>query len=226
MEISNYLSTIENEFSRLRGRSSLLSPLDWTEAEKWETDGIPLHIVLGAMGDGFKQFAAQQRKGEINSIRYFIPIVNQKFAEWKESQVGKNHDEEKSDMKDECFKTYTDDHTDVLEHIAARLKKSDDLPEPLRSAVVKLRGDILTLLHDAPQKQLSTNAIETRLCKLRVEFELSLIVSVAEDERAAIIRETKIEYDKIHLTNEALTKVCIRRLYQKFNLPELTLFAF
>lgn len=240
--MNNYLSTIENEFSRLRGRAVHLSPLDWHEAGKWETDGVPLHIVLGAMGDGFKKFAEKKSKGEISSIRYFIPLVNKSFAEWSELQVGKSSEvkpilrqipfTEESNMQSSAKQfSISDWAIEILDALVDALMPDSfarlniTLPEPLASAVAKLRGEILALLDDAGQKQLSAKEIEERLTALRAEFEVSLIVSVSDDERARIVEEVKAEYGKFTLMPDVEKRTLIFKLYKKFGLPKLTLYA-
>lgn len=242
----NYLSEIETEFTRLRGRTSQLSPLDWNQAQEWETKGIPLRIVLSAMGDGFKKHAEQKRKGEISSIRYFIPIINQQFAEWSESQVGKSPETsqpihrkmpfvEEENMQNSASKQsfqITDENVEILGNLATALmpeifeRQNITLPELLHATVVAVRGEILALLDDVTQKHLSSENVEIRLTDLRVRLETALIVSVSEDERAQIVKNVQAEYGKFHLMDGVQQKVLIRKLYQKFSLPELTLYAF
>lgn len=64
--------------------------MDWGLAAQWETNGIPLRIVLRAMDDALKKHADQKRKDSINSLRYFTPAVEREFADWQTSQVGKS----------------------------------------------------------------------------------------------------------------------------------------
>jgi hypothetical protein len=93
-EINNYLEQIESEYSRIRGKWSPLSPMDWTLAQKWEDSGIPLHIVLTAMSEVFRKFEGSKKGGKINSLSYFTQEVEKQFASWSESQVGKNTEAE------------------------------------------------------------------------------------------------------------------------------------
>jgi hypothetical protein len=238
--MSNYLSQIETEFSRGRGRSSQLSPLDWNLAQSWWDSGIPLHVVLGAMEELFRKHAEQKRKNPINSLRYFTSAVEQRFDDWKSTQVGKpifrnTASSEENTMQNSstiaAMTAQTDTNVQILDGIADNLMPDNfercriTLPEPLRSAVARLRGEVLALLDDAALKQKSTDDIEARLTELRAEFELSLIVSVSEEERARIINETKAEYGKFTVLPDVEHKVLIRKLYRKFSLPELTLYA-
>ena len=87
--MDNYLQEIENEYTRIRGKFSLLSPKDWALAQSWEEKGIPLRIVLKAMSECFRQFHAQKRTGLINSLSYFTQEVEKQFADWSKTRVGK-----------------------------------------------------------------------------------------------------------------------------------------
>jgi hypothetical protein len=99
----NYFESIESEFSRLRGKNSLLSPLEWQLVEQWENSEIPCRLVIDTMRKVFKN-----RSG-INSLRYFEPVVAAKFKSWKQSNpVDTQQDQaeptEDQNLKQEYFK--------------------------------------------------------------------------------------------------------------------------
>ena len=223
----NYLSQIETEFSTGRGRSSRLSPMDWHLAQSWWDSGIPLHVVIGAMTDAFNSHAKSGNKRPINSLRYFADAVEEKFENWNTSQIGKSTIFRKTDSDETMQNLQTvinDENIEILRAIADALPNIIS-PEPLCSAVANLRGELLALADDTAQKQLPSDEIEARLGKLRCEFEPSLIVSLSDDERTEIITRTRAEYDKFKLLPEAEQKVLMRKIYQRFGLPELTLYA-
>ncbi len=89
---ANFLESVEQEYSRIRGRWSPLGPLDWQLAAKWETDGVPLSVVIRAMETVHKKFQDSRRKDSINSLRYFEKQVDVEFGEWLSRQVGKSGD--------------------------------------------------------------------------------------------------------------------------------------
>lgn len=227
--MGNYLLEIETEYARGRGRPSRLSPMDWNLAQQWWDGGIPLHVVLGAMDAAFKSHAASDNKRPINSLKYFTGAVEEKFDQWKSNQVGKSPAVRRTipDL-DEIMKTLpaviTGENAAIVRAIADALPNCIEL-EPLASAIASLRGELHALADDTERQQLSGDAIETRLIALRVEFEPSLIVSASESERAAIIAQTRRDFGKFNLLPEAEHKVLIRKIYQKFGLPELTLYA-
>jgi hypothetical protein len=85
----NYFTEIEDEFARRRGKSLLISPMDWALVECWKNAGIPLHIVLRAINQAFDAYDARAHKHrKINSIFYCQPEVEATFAEYRHAQVG------------------------------------------------------------------------------------------------------------------------------------------
>lgn len=246
--MSSFLEQIENEFSRGREMPSRLSPLDWNLAQTWETRGIPLSLVLRAMGDVFKQNAVANQPKSIGTLRYFIPAVEKAFAGWQASQVGKaNHEAaqnvavggtvttqylatEKNYMQNSSFAAsiaYLNENIEILDNLQTILRPiAVALPELLQSAVVQTRSEILALINDAQAKQFSSDKIEAHLTELRAHLEIALIASVSDEERAKIIADVKTEYGKFHLLKDVEQKVLIRKLYNRYGLPELTLYAF
>lgn len=87
--MSNYLEEIEAEYSRIRGKWSPLSPIDWNLADTWQKKEIPLNIVLRAMSETWSKFEAKANKGIINTLRYFEPEVEAGFTAYNTAQVGK-----------------------------------------------------------------------------------------------------------------------------------------
>jgi hypothetical protein len=229
--LSNYLQEIEDNFSLGRGRASMLSPLDWQLAEQWETKGVPLHIVLNAMNEAFKNFKAQNRKDTINSLRYFEQNVNKTFAEWSSLQVGKSTGNEEISTTEENIMTKTaevfitgDENIEILNNIVGKLRTFEEMPLPLRNKIAETKGLILELVLDVSSKQLSTDDIEDRLKKLRSDLEDTIAETTDEEDAKQILRSIKDEY-KISHTPEVLEKLLIRKLTQNLNLPEITLFA-
>lgn len=227
----NYLSEIEAEYSRIRGKYSLLTPIDWNLADSWEQQEIPLHIVLRAMSETWRNFVSQKRAGTINTLRYFEPEVKKQYAEWLSTQVGKNNE-----VMTESFEgniTYSDEQAEFIEF---NLLSSFDLEylknysrpvsELLSAAIKKVRSELIILVDEIKTKQLSVDTIEEKLSSIATEFDLSLIADCSDSERAEIIKQFKDDYGKFNLTDELLQKRLTLKLYQKYGLPQLTLFAF
>jgi hypothetical protein len=91
MSNSNYLSAVSDVFLQRRGSTLHLSPLDWTVIEKWQTDGIPLFIVVRAVNDVFDkiEMKPKQLQPQIKSIAYCAEEIVSAFENWLELQIGK-----------------------------------------------------------------------------------------------------------------------------------------
>jgi hypothetical protein len=77
-----YFRLIEEEFLRLRGSVGLLSAADWRIAESWRVAGVPLELVLAAIGEVWRK--RQERGGSsrrVSSLKYFSPAV---LSAWEE----------------------------------------------------------------------------------------------------------------------------------------------
>jgi hypothetical protein len=219
----NYLQEIENEFSRLRGRWTMLAPVDWQLAADWEKKGIPLRIVFSAMGDVDKKFKDKNPKDSINSLRYFEKAVEKQFSEWQKTQVGKS-DYIQDEQTTEVAAYAVSDETDVLEYFVESLDRKN-LPEPLAAAVFKARGAILEILRQVEEDVLrSTDEIERHLEAICADLELSLVVAIPEEMRAQMLETIKREYSQITINAESRQKLLIKQAYQFFGLPKLTLF--
>lgn len=85
----NYFTEVEEEFVRRRGKSLLVSPMDWALIESWKNAGIPLHIVIRAINHAFDAYDARPRKYRlVNSVFYCQQEVESTFAEYRLAQVG------------------------------------------------------------------------------------------------------------------------------------------
>jgi len=80
-EPSDYFTDIEEAMSNALGRIYMTSPREWDLMSKWEAR-VPLHIVLGAIKECCK--------GSVRSLAYCEKVVEQRYDEWKRSQVGKS----------------------------------------------------------------------------------------------------------------------------------------
>src|ERR671932_2711330 len=88
MNYFNYFTEIEDTFIRRRGRSLLLSPMDWALIESWKEMGIPLHVALRGIERAFDSYEARPRKRSVKSLFYCQEEVEAQFAEWLQSRHG------------------------------------------------------------------------------------------------------------------------------------------
>lgn len=224
--MSDYLPQIEEEYSIGRGKPSRLSPLDWTLAQAWETKGVPVWLARRAMGDVVKNFKSKKPGQIINSLSYFKQEVEKQFNEWLQSQVGKSIEistTEENTMDNVYVQESASIEIDTLEALAEQFNKKD-LPEPLQSAAVAVRRDLILLIEDASQKHLSMDAIEDRLKEIKLGLVLPMIISVPEAERETIIEKINKDFSGRTLDDDSRAMILTRRLYERFGLPSLTLF--
>lgn len=88
MNYFDYFSEIEETFIRRRGKTLLLSPLDWALIEGWKVKGVPLHVALRGIESAFDSFEARPRRRSVKSLLYCQEEVEAQFAEWLDSQRG------------------------------------------------------------------------------------------------------------------------------------------
>jgi hypothetical protein len=94
MNYFNYFTEVEEEFVRRRGKSLLVSPMDWALIESWKNAGIPLHIVLRAINQAFDAYDARPRRyRRVNSVFYCQQEVESTYAEYRLAQVGGKKEE-------------------------------------------------------------------------------------------------------------------------------------
>lgn len=98
MNYFNYFTEIEDTFIRRRGKSLLLSPLDWALIEGWKRRGVPLYVALRAIEKSFDSHESKPRKRSVKSLFYCEEEVAAQFADWLESQRGASIVDDESDL--------------------------------------------------------------------------------------------------------------------------------
>lgn len=90
----NYFTDIEDHFISKRGKHILLSPLDWTLIETWQTMGIPLHVALRGIDRAMTAFREKQlRHRLVNSLFYCNQAVLEEYEHHLLSLEGQSTDE-------------------------------------------------------------------------------------------------------------------------------------
>lgn len=93
MNYFDYFTEVEDYFLRRRGKTLLLSPMDWTLIESWKQKGVPLHVALRGIERTFDSHESRPvaaRRRSIKTLFYCAEEVEVQFAEWLESQVGRS----------------------------------------------------------------------------------------------------------------------------------------
>jgi hypothetical protein len=79
-----YFRTLEEIFASLRATPLLLSPADFAVAARWRREGVPLDLVRAALELAFRRREERRAKGQVNSLRYLAPAVDEAWAEARE----------------------------------------------------------------------------------------------------------------------------------------------
>jgi len=229
----NYFSEIEETFIRRRGRNLLLSPLDWALIETWQERGIPLRIVLRGIEkvfDGVDKQPAQKRT--VKSLIYCREEIEAQYAEWLETQVGKNGDKKVQSSK---FKVQSSKSPDSNlfsdEAIIAHLEKvSVDLKKARQKSEAELRETLENVLqHLAKLKQNSQEAesLEKSLEKLDAQID-EVLLKTFETEKLKGEIEKQIASYKNKMEREVYQRtfdlMLLKRLRERAEIPRLSLF--
>jgi hypothetical protein len=233
----NYFTEIEETFVRRRGKNLLLSPLDWALIESWQEREVPLHIVLRGIERVFDTIDKQPaRKRSVKSLFYCKEEIEAQFAEWLESQVGKNSGQEPvvsgqsetngdgaGAAKDEMFSDAAiDAHLErVSADLAAAVRETSNAD--LREAF----GRVLNRLEQLAGNYESAEKLEESLEKLDALIDEALLKQTeTENLRSETAKNlagyrNKMETDVYQRT---LDLMILKKLREQAKLPRLSLF--
>ncbi len=233
MNYFNYFSEIEGTFIRRRGRNLLLSPLDWALIETWQERGIPLHIVLRGIEkvfDGVDKQPANKRS--VKSLIYCREEIEAQYAEWLETQVGKNGDGKDKSPKSKVQSPNTPDSNLFSdEAIAAHLEKvSVDLKKARQKAEGELREtleNVLEQLAKIKENFQNTELLEKSLEKLDVSIDQSLLKTFEREKLKSEIEKQIASYrNKMEreVYQRTFDLILLKRLRERAEIPRLSLF--
>lgn len=219
-----YFEDIEAAFVSRRGKHLFLGPKDWLLVAEWKHSGIPLHIVINAIDNVFKNRKDEHRK--VNSISYCKQEVEALFAEWSESQVGKHETSEATEPEED----YT---TQTQQNLLSRLYKLQEIeaesPDKLKMAI----QSVIPLLHAETKnfgQHRNPQKLEEKLTAFEQQLNDALLESVTTVEGMKHLLEIEAELSayKSQLTKEEFAKqineLFLKRLRERFGVPRLSLF--
>ena len=240
MNYFNYFSEIETLFIRRRGRNLLLSPLDWALIETWQEREVPLPIILRGIEKVFDAAdKTPNKKRAVKSLLYCKEEIEAQFAEWLESQIGKEKGRQsavggrQSETKIETSVETDLSKSDLFpdEAIAAHLER---VSGELNDATSKADGDWravletvfgrLTELRGQPQ---SAENLEESLEKLDAFVDENLLLNFAvetlkpEIEKQIASYKNKMEREVYRRTFDLML---LKRLREQAEIPRLSLF--
>ncbi len=240
MNYYNYYSEIETLFIRRRGRNLLLSPLDWALIETWQEREVPLPIILRGIEKVFDAAdKTPNKKRPIKSLLYCKEEIEAQFAEWLESQVGREIGRQSavggqpSEPMIENFTEANLSKSDLFpdEAIAAHLER---VSGELNDAMSKADGDwravletVFSRLTELRRKPQSAENLEESLEKLDALIDENLLRNFAIETLKPEIEKQIASY-KNQMEREVYRRtfdlMLLKRLREKAEIPRLSLF--
>lgn len=201
----SYFKSIEDEFGRLRGKITILSPLDGQLVQHWSDSGVPLRLVLSELREGFK------KNSNINTLRYFKQPVWNSFESWSAANIGAPSEPESS--------TTVGYEIDLSEYRRETLKtlirsySRTDIPEPCKFVAKKLK------LIDAG---LGFSQVEEQLKQIDRELSESILKSLSKHDKEIFF---KLYWgSRFKLTSEVRKSTIVYEYLKFHNLTRITLY--
>ena len=221
MNYFNYFTEIEETFIRRRGKHLLVSPLDWALIEAWQQRGVPLHIVLRGIENVFDSHEKKpNQKRTVKSLFYCKEEIEAQYAEWLESQVGKNTEDENG--KNELFSK---------ESVAAHLEKAaEDLAVKAESKNGELREvleRVINRLDELKNNYQTSELLEESLEKLDALIDNAIL---NEFETGDLTREIEGQMSSYRnkmdpeVFGQTINLMVVKRLREGAEIPRLSLF--
>ena len=241
MNYYNYFTEIEEHFVKRRGRSLLISPMDWALIAAWRDAGVPLNVALRGIDmamDGF--FARQHRSSsKVNSLCYCHDSVMTEYSSHLESGVGESSDGDKNTPGGEGSKAEKSedlDRTQVLDYVFERIDEIGRLvetqyPEETPDGMSRVISRLKEVAED-----LQTGG---RFDSETLERDFALIDQLLADELKACLSPDQMhEWEKeakkeLKIYRKRLPKETFEKIYgnfirdkihRKFGIGELSLF--
>jgi hypothetical protein len=228
----NYFTEIEEHFQRRRGRTLLLSTLDWALIETWKDAGIPLEAALRGIDAAFDRYDLRPSKSKkVNGLAYCSQEVLAVAEQMKEAAVGvakeKNSATPSAVFDPAELARFLRKNADQLEK-AKLPERASISPEALaREAASALRdlADEVTAKRTARLED-----VERRLTVLEEKLLAGLLASTPDAElvslRAQADRELAPYRGKMAAAqiDQLLKQYIHKRLLEKYEVPRLSLF--
>lgn len=240
MNYFNYFTEIEDTFIRRRGKSLLLSPMDWALIESWKEMGIPLHVALRGIEQSFDSYESKPRKRSVKTLFYCQEEVEAQFAEWLEAQLGANGEgEDEADTADvedrdsrlpfprQSIIEHLAHARSALIHIRNERKRKDNFSDALERTVARLSE----LEKDfAGARRPDAEKLESDLTSLEKNLDDALVenTSAAELDKARAETEEQLSPYKSRMERatyeQTFANLLLKRLRERHGLPRLSLF--
>ena len=233
----NYFTEIEEHFQNRRGTFTLLSPLDWSLIESFQSAGIPLDVVFKGIDRAFEKHSGRRGNPQkVNSLAYCTQAIITEFERYKENRIG---DFPQSGKEKSARTSQEADKASLLlllDKACVRLEQSlGQLPihhgasigevlEYTTRALQEIKAEVAGSEHPDYER------IEMRLSTLEEKVLASLVSSLNEEVLMSVRVEVQREIQR-HRRNLKAEQIALlerkmihKRLFDEFHLPRLSLF--
>ena len=232
----NYFTEIEEYFWQKRGAHLLVSPLDWAIVETWQKAGIPLPAVLRGIDRAFESYARSRRAAggrQLKSLAYCVDAVLEAADEEKETAAGtgpaagKPAQQTESFSRPELLNFFTHNGKKIAAQVEALRATQPEVAARLEEARVRLMD--LASLVDAPGA-LDLEDLERKLTVLEEKLTAVLTSTAPEDFMLEVRRELdrQLAPYRRKMNGAQLSQLerqyMQKRLWERYNLPRLSLF--
>lgn len=228
----NYFTEIEEHFQRRRGTGLLLSTLDWALIETWKDAGIPVEAVLRGIDAAFDRYEQRPSKTrKINSLAYCTQEVLAAAEEMKEAAVG-------AQPQGKPGATLGFDPADIATFFRRNAAQLDSahLPNIAGISASPVAQESARSLRELAQDVESSGTprrledLERRVTVLEEKLFAIVLTTTPDEEIVAIRAQADHELAPYRRKMpaaqiEQLQKQYVhKRLFEKYNLPRLSLF--
>ena len=226
----NYFTEIEEHFQSLRGKATLLSPLDWSLIESFQEAGIPVETVLRGLDRVFEKYERRKnRVRKINSLAYCTQAILAEYERQKESVVGKGSQPRTGGTDRENLIQLIENACERLQFAIGQLQdRATRSPIEILEDVMKSLQNIKTEV--AAQECVDYENLELRLSTLEDKILASLVSSLSDEALMALRTQISQEIGrhKRGLKAEQIAmlekKMINKKIFEQFAVPRLSLF--
>jgi CHAT domain-containing protein len=214
--------------------------MDWALIESWKEMGVPLHVALRGIERSFDSYESKPRKRSVKTLFYCQEEVEAQFAEWLESQLGANGEEEVEDVAgevEEADARLPFPRRSILEHMArARLSlveigKARQRKDALFDALSRTAHHLEELEKDfAHARRPDAEKLESDLTMLEKNLDDAVLDGMQAEELERLRSETEDQLKPYRNRMERATyqqtfeNLLLKRLREQHKLPRLSLF--
>jgi hypothetical protein len=232
----NYFTEIEQYFWQKRGAHLLVSPLDWAIVETWQKAGIPLSAVLKGIDRAFESYGRSRRAAggrQLKSLSYCVDAVLDAAEEEKETAAGTGPVATTAEKTEETFsrEALRMFFSRNIERFSAASVAAYVAQPGLASRIDESRARLaeLSLLVESPAA-LDLEDLERRLSVAEEKLTAVLTAGAPEEFLLEIRRDMDRQLTPYRrkMSSPQLAQLerqyMQKRLWERYNLPRLSLF--